>query len=74
MQDDDAVAETCGAGSSKLVTTPTMFVMRDRHANYAHEMEVVSVAFAFLSALELPEVQEHGIQVGLRTRGGFPPA
>eukprot|EP00198_Chlamydomonas_reinhardtii_P006753 XP_001696089.1 predicted protein [Chlamydomonas reinhardtii] len=39
--DDAAVAAACAPGSPTLVTTPTLFVLRDRHSNYAHEMEVV---------------------------------
>lgn len=39
-QDDAGVAAACTPGSPTLVTTPTLFVLRDRHANYAHEMEV----------------------------------
>ncbi|KAG2443432.1 hypothetical protein HXX76_001790 [Chlamydomonas incerta] len=62
-RDDAAVAAACAPGSPTLVTTPTLFVLRDRHANYAHEMEVVSMAFSFLAALEPRDVAERGVQV-----------
>ncbi|EFJ43783.1 hypothetical protein VOLCADRAFT_106623 [Volvox carteri f. nagariensis] len=62
-RDDSAVAKFCASGSKSLVTTPTLFVMRDRHANYAHEMETVSMAFSFLAALEPADVAQRGIQV-----------
>ncbi|PNH01269.1 hypothetical protein TSOC_012858 [Tetrabaena socialis] len=62
-RDDDAVRDSCAPGSPLLVTAPTLFVMRDRHANYAHEMEVVSMAFSFLAALEAKDVSEQGMQV-----------
>lgn len=57
------MARFCAAGSPTLVTTPTLFVMRDRHANYAHEMEVVSMAFSFLAAVEPEDVAGQGLQV-----------
>ncbi|PNW74189.1 hypothetical protein CHLRE_13g588750v5 [Chlamydomonas reinhardtii] len=62
-RDDAGVAAACTPGSPTLVTTPTLFVLRDRHANYAHEMEVVSMAFSFLAALEPRDVAEQGVQV-----------
>ncbi|KAG2497283.1 hypothetical protein HYH03_004867 [Edaphochlamys debaryana] len=62
-RDDAGVQDACAEGSKKLVTTPTLFVMRDRHANYAHEMEVVSMAFSFLAAIEPKDVAEKGVQV-----------
>ncbi|PNW79644.1 hypothetical protein CHLRE_08g361250v5 [Chlamydomonas reinhardtii] len=62
-RDDAAVAAACAPGSPTLVTTPTLFVLRDRHSNYAHEMEVVSMAFSFLAALEPRDVAEQGVQV-----------
>ncbi|GFR49172.1 hypothetical protein Agub_g11194 [Astrephomene gubernaculifera] len=62
-RDDAAVRNACAPGSPRLVTTPTLFVMRDRHANYAHELEVVSMVFSFLAALEPQDVAKRGIQV-----------
>ncbi|KAG2497506.1 hypothetical protein HYH03_004658 [Edaphochlamys debaryana] len=62
-RDDAAVKRACAPGSPNLVTTPTLFVMRDRHANYAHEMEVLSMVFSFLAALEPKDVAEQGMQV-----------
>ncbi|KAG2443248.1 hypothetical protein HYH02_009321 [Chlamydomonas schloesseri] len=62
-RDDAGVAAACAPGSPSRVTTPTLFVLRDRHANYAHELEVVSMAFSFLAALEPRDVAEQGVQV-----------
>ncbi|KXZ45042.1 hypothetical protein GPECTOR_59g650 [Gonium pectorale] len=63
VKDDAAVRRACAPGSPTLVTTPTLFVLRDRHANYAHEMEVASMAFAFLAALEPHDIMQQGVQV-----------
>ncbi|GIL54570.1 hypothetical protein Vafri_10320 [Volvox africanus] len=62
-RNESGVGKACASGSKTLVTTPTMFVMRDRHANYAHEMEVVSMAFSFLAAVEPADVAAQGVQV-----------
>ncbi|GIL93372.1 hypothetical protein Vretifemale_20773 [Volvox reticuliferus] len=45
-----------------------MFVMRDRHTSYVHEMEVVSMAFSFLAALDPKDVGVHGVQVVIADR------
>ncbi|GIL80066.1 hypothetical protein Vretimale_12885 [Volvox reticuliferus] len=60
---ESGVGKACASSSKTVVTTPTLFVMRDRHANYAHEMEVVSMAFSFLAAVEPADVAAQGVQV-----------
>ncbi|GIL61229.1 hypothetical protein Vafri_15640 [Volvox africanus] len=67
-QDSPAVFQACSPNSSTLVTTPTMFVMRGRDTSYAHEVEVVSMAFSFLAALDPKDVAMHGVQVVIADR------
>jgi hypothetical protein len=70
-QDEAAVSAACAPDSPTLVTTPTLFVMRDRHANYAAEVELLSAAFSFLAALNPAEVAARGIQVGAGSAGAL---
>lgn len=51
------VALSCAAGSGSVVEVPTVFVMRDRGGNVAHDMELVSMLFAGLAVLQLEEVR-----------------
>lgn len=62
-RDDKAVKQACDPSSDSVEETPTLFVMRDRHANYAHDMEVLSMAFSMLAALNPTDVKTRGIQV-----------
>ncbi len=62
--------DACAPGSPSLVTTPTLFIMRNRYSSYAHEVEALSAAFSMLAALQPDEVAEEGVQVGRGTGPG----
>ncbi|GLC75659.1 hypothetical protein PLESTF_001671000 [Pleodorina starrii] len=72
-QDVHSVARACAPNSSSLVTTPTLFLLRDRHANHAAELESLSAVFSFLAALEPQDVAAHGLQVVIADRAPASP-